>query len=1140
KPLTKAVGNVGKKAAEMGSASAATVSQDPEQDIIEKAKGGGAIGAVFAITGMLDPKSKLLGQVMRQFGSRALGALAGQYDPGDKDLVNRVFNEALYTWFSKNGIARGEARSKLVERAKQEATEVGADIDFTPQYDAERPVIETAEGTLGPVVTDRGPYNKGLPRVETTPPIATAEGILGAEGQDFGIGVGQVVGRAVNKLNETLEKRGMFSVPGKTRYYKPGAKQEIEYVSPAGGAAPHADESGWSPESIARDRNTKFFILNRATGKISPLPGIDAVDIRPKPGEVKLQSTVSKPGYEVVETGDAAPAEELSLGMGLGQAVGKVTDKLNSALAKRGLFTDVSQRSENLTSAKAAVDSATKAEKGFVPGLKTISNFRRFGKAGSELADKAVGFMRSKSQGITSDLQNVVVAEGLERKVLRAANLPSSEKDIYKRIADIREGKVSALNIEEREAVNALGGILDRIAERAKNIGLKIKGPGTEKDWTPRSDYYPVNYKDIDAFLNSTDPKFKHLKDQLTEKVAELFPENSNPKTRDEALAKAKRHIELMRQDMKTRRFGHLEYERLLTDRQLAELKAEWESANPGKPFPLEREYSRDSFINYMTGAHNRVAWTESFGPDVSGKTHTGGLMPKGVYDALMNIKSPQGRDYVQKFFRDYINREGFSSRKLETANNALKTLQTFKLAFASIPNAWQWATNTLPQLSLKDAIGTAWDTLSYYGEKITGRRTTGKRHKFFAESGAGSITRELQKLLQDDREQLAKVASVFLKANLFSGTELNNAIFASFGGARKVRSVGKKLGLDPNAYRAPAWEEQLRKLGMSAEDIVTLKTSDPKLAESMKAQTNAAWHMKRMTQFIGEAFDLPSSWENPAMRKLSIPKYKGFPYNQLAYLSNEVVRPAYRFAASGGKDGSLLPLVKALPLLAASSYVTVEVKKKLYGFLGLPFYEELLAGKNTAQKALVYLLNTGNLGIAFDAVQAAKMGQERLASFAAGPVLSDVAQFAEAATKTIADAVESFRLKNPAWITDRTKRISAYWAKFGERTNPAVRVVIANLFKDYAAIKNHQAWAVVYQKARAEYMKLYAYRGTEDAESLWTAFLETQGGEYYEQVGKAPEKPTLKEVSEWLENSKKLPGEDVLGKSGGGPTPKF
>lgn len=87
--------------------------------------------------------------------------------------------------------------------------------------------------------------------------------------------------------------------------------QNTDDIRPLAGAA-HASEGGWSPESIARAKTTKFFILDKGTGKIRPLVGVDAVDIRPKPGEVKLQSTVGKPGYELVEVGESAP-----LGLGL-------------------------------------------------------------------------------------------------------------------------------------------------------------------------------------------------------------------------------------------------------------------------------------------------------------------------------------------------------------------------------------------------------------------------------------------------------------------------------------------------------------------------------------------------------------------------------------------------------------------------------------------------------------------------------------------------------------------------------------------------------------------------------------------------------------------------------------------------------
>jgi len=92
---------------------------------------------------------------------------------------------------------------------------------------------------------------------------------------------------------------------------KPG-KDDIQYLGGLAGGAAHAGEGGWSPEAIARAKTTKFFMLDKGTGKIRPLVGVDAIDIMPGPGEIKLQSKAGKAGYEVAGIGEAAP-----LGLGL-------------------------------------------------------------------------------------------------------------------------------------------------------------------------------------------------------------------------------------------------------------------------------------------------------------------------------------------------------------------------------------------------------------------------------------------------------------------------------------------------------------------------------------------------------------------------------------------------------------------------------------------------------------------------------------------------------------------------------------------------------------------------------------------------------------------------------------------------------
>ncbi len=112
---------------------------------------------------------------------------------------------------------------------------------------------------------------------------------------------------------------GMLAAPPLIRrarqYYSKGGKPspapkvepEIEYVEPTG-AAPHAAEGGWSPESIARAKTTKFFMYDKATKTTRPLAGVDAIDTHPGPGRVKLQETKGR--LEVSELGQGVSAEE--------------------------------------------------------------------------------------------------------------------------------------------------------------------------------------------------------------------------------------------------------------------------------------------------------------------------------------------------------------------------------------------------------------------------------------------------------------------------------------------------------------------------------------------------------------------------------------------------------------------------------------------------------------------------------------------------------------------------------------------------------------------------------------------------------------------------------------------------------------
>jgi len=107
------------------------IAEKPElKETLERMKGGAKVGAVFGLTGLINPtKYPRLNLLLRQVGSRVMGALGGVYS-FEGLSPQTFFNELLYTYFSMKGTRPSEVIAKELglyekelERLKKEANE---------------------------------------------------------------------------------------------------------------------------------------------------------------------------------------------------------------------------------------------------------------------------------------------------------------------------------------------------------------------------------------------------------------------------------------------------------------------------------------------------------------------------------------------------------------------------------------------------------------------------------------------------------------------------------------------------------------------------------------------------------------------------------------------------------------------------------------------------------------------------------------------------------------------------------------------------------------------------------------------------------------------------------------------------------
>ena len=87
---------------------------------------------------------------------------------------------------------------------------------------------------------------------------------------------------------------------------RPRTLTEIQSRKVPGLTTEQTGEGGWSPEALSRQKGYAYSIYDTKTGKIRPLPGVDAIDYQPKSFEIKIQENKITGKKEVIDQGTGA------------------------------------------------------------------------------------------------------------------------------------------------------------------------------------------------------------------------------------------------------------------------------------------------------------------------------------------------------------------------------------------------------------------------------------------------------------------------------------------------------------------------------------------------------------------------------------------------------------------------------------------------------------------------------------------------------------------------------------------------------------------------------------------------------------------------------------------------------------------
>ena len=721
-------------------------------------------------------------------------------------------------------------------------------------------------------------------------------------------------------------------------------------------------------------------------------------------------------------------------------------------------------------SEKEILDTAEKEQGKYpIPGFKTINNFRRYGPSGSAIANKIELHEKNRLQYSGYGINHV-------HKISKLIGGPSK----WSRFVSIIEGEIEPVTNEEKEALRLYNEVAEFYADKAEKLEIDTRDTaGFLRKFRPRQNWWPRKYDRTDL-----------EKEEFKKKAIQHIMAQQNI---DEA--RATEMYEVFRKDLKSAQFGHIERSRELD---------------------LEG-YRRDMgvIIEYITGAANRLSWVEQFGKDIFigvGK----GFEPERLVELMGRLPDKltfpglppvYPRQEVRKIIERMNPRPKVDA--LTQWSQRARTIQVIKLAFAQIPNAFQWFTNTWPKVGTKNMIIGLWN------------RILSKKATDFAEiSGATGSHRAMEMAEVQRIGILGKMAELFLKLTAFSSTEINNRILSSLPGSKYAQDIANKLMISQGTglraawyrWRTPYLREELKKMFLDPDEVLKHGLSEQNLKD-------AGYAISLITQFSARPGYIPSTWSSEGGRLTT--QFKNFAYNQSALLWNEALKPFIDFIGSKGRRGNLNLFMYMIAIPIAGAVVT-KIKEKIYRKKILDEDRPLYL------KMLVWAMQVGGFGIAADALFAMEYGEKGIYSFLGGPTISDIVY-------TIANLYRTG--KNIA--DDEMEKAILSLTQIASSYSPLFRVAMERGYKLVGETRDMMRISNLIQDTRKQYIKLMTEGKEERAYKLWENLDTKYSDEYFEKYGKILIPPTLKEVfkreiekeTPLLERRRKmLPGKGVKG----------
>ena len=361
----------------------------------------------------------------------------------------------------------------------------------------------------------------------------------------------------------------------------------------------------------------------------------------------------------------------------------------------------------------------------------------------------------------------------------------------------------------------------------------------------------------------------------------------------------------------------------------------------------IRREDSFEVFMNYMNGAHERIARAKVFGPN-NEKAYK--LMDKAASGDII------ARERMGKLFTAL---EGGGALQAEADAKAFHTvvrsLQVRKLVASAIRQPSQFV--SILTRTANSGPGPAFKALV---QSFT------KAGKEIALGVSATQTNEFSKITGINKTW----ASKFMKWTGFAWTDNKLREISAIAGAGHVKQMFNK-------YQKTGADKYLRELKTLGVDVANALKNGALSADDIK---NAAWEVNKSSNFLSHHGYLPLFWSTEGGK--TITQFKTFAYHQGRELYNYAIKEAV-------KHGNMKPMAAfavgsatiGLPVVAAYRIFT---GKDLPASEGEWIYEAFSFGGP-------------GVGIVKDIAESGAYGKTGVYGFVAGPSITDLVNGADA-----------------------------------------------------------------------------------------------------------------------------------------------